>query len=90
MQQTSNVLNVLSNLPKLSTWRSGCIQSLAAQRILSLLPGAVMQTIQVTWFNFTNQLYALVSDNALLLCGNLDNLGVNLVDPFAKHTSPLG
>jgi hypothetical protein len=47
-----------------------------------VLPDPVRQAIQVTWFNFTNQLHAFVSDHAL--CGNLDNLDVNLVDPFAK------
>jgi hypothetical protein len=35
-----------------------------------------------------NQLHALVSDHALF--SNLDNLDVNLVDPFAKYAPPMG
>jgi hypothetical protein len=53
-----------------------------------VLPGPIMQAIQVTWFNFTNQLHALLSDYAL--CGNLKNLEVNLVAPFAKYAPPSG
>lgn len=47
-----------------------------------------MQLIQVTWFNFTSQLHALLSDYAL--CGNLNKLDVNLVDPFAKYVPHSG
>jgi hypothetical protein len=50
------------------------------------IPGPVMQAIQVTQFNFTNQLHALLSDQALV--GNLDYLDVNLVDHFAKYAPP--
>ena len=53
-----------------------------------LLPGPALQTIQVTRFNFTNQLHALLSDPALV--GNLDNLDVNRDDPFAKYVPPSG
>jgi hypothetical protein len=47
-----------------------------------------MEAIQVTRFNFTNQLQALLSDPALV--GNLDNLDVNPADPFAKYAPPSG
>jgi hypothetical protein len=47
-----------------------------------------MEAIQVTRFNFTNQLHALLSDHALV--GNLDNLDVNPADPFAKYAPPSG
>jgi hypothetical protein len=53
-----------------------------------VLPGPEIQAIQVTRFNFANQLHTLLTDYAL--CGNLDNLDVNLVDPFAKHAPPSG
>mgnify|MGYP000134667276 CR=1 FL=1 len=53
-----------------------------------VLPGPAMEAIQVTWFNFTNQLHALVSDPTLF--GNLDYLDVNLADPFAKYAPPSG
>jgi hypothetical protein len=51
-----------------------------------VLPGPVIEAIQVTPFNFTNQLHALLSDPALV--DNLDNLDVNPADPFAKYASP--
>jgi hypothetical protein len=47
-----------------------------------VLPGPAMEAIQVTRFNFTNQLHALLSDPALV--GNLDNLDVNPADPFCQ------
>jgi hypothetical protein len=53
-----------------------------------VLPGPAMQVLQVTRFNFTNQLHALLTDYAL--CGNLENLEVNLVDPFGKYAPPPG
>jgi hypothetical protein len=53
-----------------------------------LLPGPVLQAIQVTRFNFTNQLHALLTDPALV--GNLNNLDVNRDDPFAKYVPPSG
>jgi hypothetical protein len=53
-----------------------------------VLPGPAMEAIQVTRFNFTNQLHALLSDPALV--GNLDNLDVKPVDPFAKYAPPSG
>jgi hypothetical protein len=40
-----------------------------------VLPGPAMKAIQVTWFCFTNQLYAILTDPTLV--GNLDNLDVN-------------
>jgi hypothetical protein len=53
-----------------------------------ILTGPPMEAIQVTWFKFTNQLHALLSDPALV--GNLDNLYVNPADPFAKYAPPSG
>jgi hypothetical protein len=53
-----------------------------------VLPGPAMEAIQVTRFNFTNQLHALLSDPALV--GDLDNLDVNPADPFAKYAPPSG
>jgi hypothetical protein len=47
-----------------------------------------MEAIQVTPFYFTNQLHALLSDPTLV--GNLDNLGVNPANPFAKYALPSG
>jgi hypothetical protein len=44
--------------------------------------------IQVTWFNFTNQLHTLVSDHAS--CGDLENLDDSLLDPFAKYCPCFG
>jgi hypothetical protein len=44
--------------------------------------------VQTACFNFTNQLYSLVSDRALF--GNLDNLDVNIDDPYGKYVPPNG
>ena len=44
--------------------------------------------MQITCFNFTNQLYSLVSDRALF--GNMDNLDVSVDDPFGKYVPPSG
>jgi hypothetical protein len=44
--------------------------------------------VQTTVFNFTNQLFTLVSDQALF--GNLDNLDVTVDDLFAKYVPPNG
>ncbi len=52
------------------------------------LTRTAIEAIQVTRFNFTNQLHALLSDPALV--GNLDNLDVNRDDPFAKYVPPSG
>jgi hypothetical protein len=52
------------------------------------LPGPGDQVVQTTCFNFTNQLYSLVSDRALF--GNLDSLDVNLEDPYGKYVLPNG
>jgi hypothetical protein len=46
------------------------------QQISTLLPGPLQQVVQTTYFNFTNQLFTLVSDQALFC--NLDNLDVNV------------
>jgi hypothetical protein len=54
--------------------------------MVKLVP--VIQAIQVTQLNFTNPLHALLSDPVLV--GNLDNLDVNLADPFAKYAPPSG
>jgi hypothetical protein len=59
-----------------------------SETVKLVLPGPAMEAIQVTWFNFTNQLHALLSDPALV--GNLDDLDVNPADPFAKYTPPSG
>jgi hypothetical protein len=58
------------------------------QQIPTLLPGPLHQVVQTTTFNFTNQLFSLVSDQALF--GNLDNLDVNDDNPFGKYVSPNG
>ena len=58
------------------------------QQVPTTLPGPVPQVVQTTCFNFTNQLYSLVSDRALF--GNLDNLDVNLDNPFGKYVPPTG
>ena len=52
------------------------------------LTRTAIEAIQVTRFNFTNQIHALLSGPALV--GNLDNLDVNLADPFAKYVPPSG
>jgi hypothetical protein len=59
------------------------------ETVAIVLPGPAMHAIQVTRFNFTNQLLqALLTDHALFV--NLDNLDENLlVDPFAKYASPV-
>ena len=64
------------------------LQPCRPETVKLVLPGPSMQAIQVTRFNFTNQLHSLLSDNAL--CGNLENLDVNPLDPFAKYVSPSG
>jgi hypothetical protein len=53
-----------------------------------VLPGPTLQAIQVSWFNFTNQLHAILTDPAL--AGHLDNLDINPTDPFAKYAPPSG
>ncbi len=58
------------------------------QQVPTTLPGPVDQVVQTTRFNCTNLLYSLVSDRALF--GNLDNLDVNLDNPFGKYVPPTG
>ena len=58
------------------------------QQIPTLLPGPLQQVVQTTSFNFTSQLQSLVSDQALF--GTLDNLDVNVDDPFGKYVPPSG
>jgi hypothetical protein len=58
------------------------------QQILTPLPGPFPQVVQTTTFNFTNQLFTLISDQVLF--GNLDNLDVNVDDPFGKYVPPNG
>ena len=70
----------------LETWLH--LQKSRPQQIPTSLPGPVQQVVQTTCFNFTNQLFTLVSDIALF--GNLDNLDVNLDNPFGKYVSPNG
>jgi hypothetical protein len=55
-------------------------------QIPTRLPAPLQQVVQTTTFNFTNQLFMLVSDQALF--GNLDNLDVNVDNPFGKHVPP--
>jgi hypothetical protein len=57
-------------------------QKFCPQQVPTHLPGPRDQVVQTTCFNFTNQLYSLVSDRALF--GNLDNLDVNVDDPYGK------
>ncbi len=58
------------------------------QQIPTPLPGPFPQVVQTTTFNFTNQLFTLISDQVLF--GNLDNLDVNVDDPFGKYVPPNG
>lgn len=53
------------------------------QQILTPLPVPLQQVVQTTTFDFTTQLYSLVLDQALF--GTLDNLDVNVDDPFVHH-----
>jgi hypothetical protein len=46
------------------------------------------QVVQTTAFNSTNQLFTLISDQNLF--GNLNNLDVNVDDPFGKYVPPNG
>jgi hypothetical protein len=46
------------------------------------------EIVQVTAFDFANQLYSLLRDPGLV--GNLDKLDVNPTDPFGKYISPTG
>jgi hypothetical protein len=56
------------------------------QQIPTPLAGPFPQVVQTTTFNFTNQLFTLISDQVLF--GNLDNLDVNVDDPFGKYVPP--
>jgi hypothetical protein len=58
------------------------------QQIPTPLPGPFPQVVQTTTFNFTNQLFTLISDQVLF--GNLDNLDVNVDNPFGKYVPPNG
>ena len=60
-------------------------QNSRPKQIPTQLPGPLDQVVQTTCFNFTNQLYSLVSDLALF--GDLNNLDVNINDPFGKYVS---
>ena len=70
----------------LETWLQ--CQNSRPQQIPTMLPGPLNQVVQTTCFNFTTQLYSLVSDRVLF--GQLDNLDVNPDDPFGKYVSPNG
>jgi hypothetical protein len=61
-------------------------QKCRPQEVPTTLPGPLDQVVQTTCFNFTNQLYSLVSDCALF--GNLDNLNVDGDDRYGKYVSP--
>jgi hypothetical protein len=50
-------------------------QNSGPQQISTMPPGPVEQVVQTSCFNFTNQLYSLVSDQALF--GKLDNFDGN-------------
>jgi hypothetical protein len=63
-------------------------QKCRPRQIPTNLPGPGDQVVQTTYFEFTNQLYSLVSDRALF--GNLDNLDVNVDNPFGKYVPPNG
>ena len=54
-------------------------------QIPTTLPGPVEQVVQTTCFNFTSQLYSLVSDPVLF--GDLANLDINIKDPFGKYAA---
>jgi hypothetical protein len=58
------------------------------QQIPTPLPGPFPQVVQTTTFNFTNQSFTLIFDQVLF--GNLDNLDVNVDDPFGKYVPPNG
>ena len=64
------------------------LQNSRPQELLTTLPGPLEQSVQTTCFNFTNQLYSLVSDRVLF--GNLDNLDVNNEDIFGKYVATNG
>jgi hypothetical protein len=49
-----------------------------------MLPGPVLQVVQTTCFNFTKQLYSMVS-NHVLFGKKLDNLDANADDPSDKN-----
>jgi hypothetical protein len=53
-----------------------------------MLPGPVEQIVQTTCFNFTDQLYLLVSDQVLF--GKLDSLDVKADDLFDKYVPTKG
>jgi hypothetical protein len=63
-------------------------QNSRPKQIPTPLPGPLHQVVQTTTFNFTNQLFTLVSDQALF--GNLDNLDVTVGNPFGKYVPPNG
>jgi hypothetical protein len=59
------------------------------QQIPTTLPGPVIQVVQTTCFNFSQQLYSnLVADHALF--GKLHNLDVNINEPFGKFVPTNG
>ena len=64
------------------------MQNSRPRQLPTTLPGPVEQVIQTTCFNFTNQLYSLVSDRVLF--GSLENLDVNTEDPFGKYVTTNG
>ena len=70
----------------LETWLR--CQKSRPQQIPTTLPGPVIQVVQTTCFNFSQQLYNLVADRALF--GTLHNLDVNFNDPFGKYVPSNG
>ncbi len=70
----------------LETWLQ--CQKSRPQQIPTTLPGPMIQVVQTTCFNFTQQLYSLVADRALF--GQLHNLDVNINDPFGKYVPTNG
>ena len=70
----------------LETWLQ--CQHSRPQQIPTPLSGPLQQVVHTTTFNFTTQLYSLVSDQASF--GTLKNLDVNVDDPFGKYVPPDG
>lgn len=62
------------------------LKDITPQQVTCYLPGPDKESVPVTRFDFSTQLMSLLSDRKLV--GNLDNLDVNLDDPFSRYVSP--
>ena len=71
----------------LETWLQ--CQKSRPQQIPTTLPGPVIQVVQTTYFNFSQQLYSNLVANCALF-GKLHNLDVNINDPFGKYVPTNG